>query len=114
MRSTVVAGLMVALGACAPKTADPPDPDVKPRAWVERQDFDDFDRECAVRAADQLRVRQQLQPTETRILRLGKRFRNHYRPTRIVEFYTTTGQSPETYRFSCQMNGPGSYAVSGL
>ena len=113
MRSMLVVGLMLVLGACAAKTAEPPDPELKPRAWVEREDFDDFDRECALRAADQLRVRHQLQPTETRVLRLGKRFRNHYRATRIVEFYTTTGSSPETWRFSCHMNGPGSYVVSG-
>ncbi len=116
MRSMVVTGVVVGvtLGACVGRNEQPPDPQVTPRAWIEPRDFDDFDRECALRAGDQLRAAFQLQPTETRVLRLGKRFRNHYRATRIVEFYTTTGRSPETYRFNCQMNGPGSYVISAV
>ena len=114
MRSMMVAAMVAALGACAGRNGPPPDPEVTPRAWIERRNFDDFDKECAVRASDQLRAGLQLQPTETRILRLGKRFQGFYRATRIVEFYTTTGPSPETYRFRCQMNGPGSYLISPI
>jgi hypothetical protein len=114
MRWVAAAGLIMTLGACTTTKEQPPDPQVTPRAWAELYDFDDFSRECALRAGDVLRTTYQVQPTETRVLRLGKRFQGFYRATRIVEFYTTTGQSAETYRFRCEMTGPGTYLISAI